>query len=68
VIAVEDDGPGVAPEIVDRLFEPFETTKPRGMGLGLPLAKEFAVRHGGSLEWRPVSPRGARFELKLPLV
>jgi len=39
VLAVEDNGPGVDPEIADRLFEPFETTKPRGMGLGLPLAK-----------------------------
>ncbi|MGH6795244.1 MAG: ATP-binding protein, partial [Methylocella sp.] len=37
VFQVEDNGPGVAPEMVDRLFEAFHTTKPRGMGLGLPL-------------------------------
>ena len=49
MIGVEDNGPGVAPEIAERLFEPFETTKPRGMGLGLPLAKEIATRHGGAL-------------------
>ena len=64
---VEDNGPGVAAEIADRLFEPFETTKPRGMGLGLPLAKEIAARHRGRLTWAPVAPHGARFELELPL-
>ena len=68
VLTVEDNGPGVDPEIADRLFEPFETTKPRGMGLGLPLAKEIAARHGGRLRWLPVVPAGARFELELPLV
>jgi two-component system sensor kinase FixL len=67
VLAVEDNGPGVDPEIADRLFEPFETTKPRGMGLGLPLAKEIAARHGGRLRWLPGFPAGARFELELPL-
>jgi two-component system sensor kinase FixL len=67
VLTVEDNGPGVAAEIAERLFEPFETTKPRGMGLGLPLAKEIAARHGGRLRWLPIVPAGARFELELPL-
>lgn len=67
VLAVEDNGSGVDPEIADRLFEPFETTKPRGMGLGLPFAKEIAARHGGRLRWLPVVPSGARFELEVPL-
>ena len=67
VIGVDDNGPGVDPEIAERLFEPFETTKPRGMGLGLPLAKEIAARHGGALTWRPRAPDGTRFELELPL-
>jgi len=66
-IGVEDNGAGVAPEIAERLFDPFETTKPRGMGLGLPLAKEIVARHGGTLIWRPVAPQGTRFELELPL-
>ena len=66
-LVVEDNGPGVAAEIAERLFEPFETTKPRGMGLGLPLAREIAAQHGGRLSWRPVSPHGAAFELELPL-
>jgi two-component system sensor kinase FixL len=67
IVIVEDNGPGVAAEIAERLFEPFETTKPRGMGLGLPLAKEIAARHRGRLSWAPVAPHGARFELDLPL-
>jgi two-component system, LuxR family, sensor kinase FixL len=67
MLVVEDNGPGVDPEIADRMFEPFETTKPRGMGLGLPFAKEIAARHGGRLRWLPVVPSGARFELELPL-
>ena len=67
VVAVEDDGPGVAAEIVGRLFEPFETTKARGMGLGLPLAREVASRQGGRLAWTPLAPHGARFALELPL-
>jgi signal transduction histidine kinase len=66
-LVVEDNGPGVAAEVAERLFEPFETTKPRGMGLGLPLAKEIAARCRGRLSWRPVAPHGARFELELPL-
>ena len=45
-------------EIADRLFEPFETTKPRGMGLGLPLAKEIAARHGGASALAPVVAAG----------
>jgi two-component system sensor kinase FixL len=66
-LAVEDNGPGVAAEIAGTLFEPFETTKPRGMGLGLPLAREIARRHGGDLRWNALEPRGTRFELELPL-
>ena len=66
-LSVADNGPGVADEIAGRLFEPFETTKPRGMGLGLPLAREIVIRHRGRLEWRRLAPQGACFELELPL-
>ena len=67
VIDVDDNGPGVANEIVDKLFETFESTKPNGMGLGLPLAREVARRHAGRLTWRPLVPRGARFSIELPI-
>jgi two-component system sensor kinase FixL len=66
-IQVEDNGPGVSPDIAERLFEPFETTKPRGMGLGLPLAREIALRHGGGLCFAALSPRGACFRLEVAL-
>ena len=64
-IAVRDRGDGVAPEIRKRLFTPFCTTKPDGVGVGLALAKELVDAHGGRLEWEPAEP-GARFVLTLP--
>lgn len=65
-IAVLDNGPGVSETILDRLFEPFRSTKPNGVGLGLPMSRTIAEAHGGSLRHEPASPRGARFVLTLP--
>jgi C4-dicarboxylate-specific signal transduction histidine kinase len=65
VIRVEDNGPGIAPEIADRLFEPFETTKGKGMGLGLTLARQIVDAHGGNLRWENLEPCGARFKVEL---
>jgi two-component system sensor kinase FixL len=65
-IEVEDDGPGVSEEIASHLFEAFETTKPRGMGLGLTLAQQIVAKHGGRLSWRARAPRGAVFVIELP--
>ncbi len=67
LLQVDDDGPGVPPEIADRLLQPFETTKPRGMGLGLTLVAQVAEKHGGRLAWRAVEPHGASFTLELPV-
>jgi two-component system C4-dicarboxylate transport sensor histidine kinase DctB len=64
-IAVRDHGPGVAPEIRTRLFTPFATTKPDGIGLGLVLARELIEAHGGTLDWQPETP-GAVFVATLP--
>ena len=64
-IIVEDNGPGIAPEIADRLLEPFETTKPGGMGLGLPLSKQIIESHGGHLIWVGLEPEGTRFMFEL---
>jgi len=66
-LRVEDNGPGVAPEIADHLFEVFETTKPKGMGLGLSLTREIVRRHAGRVDWRPARPRGASFLIELPI-
>jgi signal transduction histidine kinase len=64
-VDIEDNGPGIADEIADRLFEPFETTKPRGMGLGLTVAQRIVEAHGGQLHWKPKLPHGTRFTVEL---
>ena len=66
LVAVEDDGAGIDPAVVARLFEPLVTTKVRGVGLGLTLVKRIVERHGGSVyhEGRPGG--GARFVVRLP--
>jgi C4-dicarboxylate-specific signal transduction histidine kinase len=66
-VTVADDGPGVAPEIRTRLFEPFATTK-RGIplaGLGLAVARDLVGRAGGTLELAPPDGRGACFRMTL---
>jgi C4-dicarboxylate-specific signal transduction histidine kinase len=67
VLQVDDDGPGVAPDIEEKMFEVFETTKPGGMGLGLPLTLQIARKHSGRLEWRPLKPHGSSFLMELPI-
>lgn len=51
VLEVRDSGPGPKAEIADRLFEPFVTGKPEGVGLGLAVARQVAEAHGGSIHW-----------------
>ena len=48
-VVVADTGPGISPEISDRLFTPFVSTKPNGTGLGLSLSRRIVEEHGGSL-------------------
>ena len=64
-VTVEDEGPGVSPELERRLFGPFVTGKEGGTGLGLALAHRVMTAHGGSIELVP-GKRGARFALRLP--
>ncbi len=66
LIEVRDNGPGIAPDIAERLFDPFCTTKPAGTGLGLASSRTIARAHGGSLDHQPNCPDGARFMLHLP--
>lgn len=63
--AVEDTGKGIPEDLVDRVFEPFVTTRPDGTGLGLSIAQRIAQDHGGNLSCR-TSPGGTRFTLILP--
>ena len=65
-VSVTDSGPGVSPAVVPRLFEPFVSGKPNGVGLGLALSRRIARAHGGDLVLER-SAEGAAFRLKLPL-
>lgn len=66
-VTVEDNGPGVAEEVRETLFEPGVTTRPGGSGLGLSTAREWLEAVGGSIGLlQPVSGRGARFFVDLP--
>ncbi|MCL8486246.1 PAS domain-containing sensor histidine kinase [Bradyrhizobium denitrificans] len=66
-IEVEDTGPGIPPEHVDKLFRAFETTKPGGMGIGLTLCRSIVTSHGGSIEPDMSFRDGAKFRVILPL-
>jgi two-component system, LuxR family, sensor kinase FixL len=67
VVQVEDNGPGVASEVAHSLFEAYQTTKPRGMGLGLHLSRQIVQKHAGCLWWEPNVPEGARFIVELQI-
>jgi signal transduction histidine kinase len=65
VIEVTDSGPGPPPEIAARLFEPFVTGKPEGVGLGLAVGRQVVEAHGGTLQWHRAADRTC-FEMELP--
>jgi len=65
-LAVCDTGPGLAPEIASRVFEPFVTTKPEGLGVGLAVCHSIAERHGGRLTAESPPGGGACMRLTLP--
>ncbi len=66
-LRIEDCGPGVAPELAGRLFEPFVTNKPDGMGLGLAISRSFIRASGGELTFEPSSRLGgACFIVRIP--
>jgi two-component system sensor histidine kinase HydH len=61
-----DTGPGMAPEVLARIFRPFFSTKPGGNGLGLPTTRKIIEAHGGSLEVQSEVGHGTKFTLALP--
>jgi signal transduction histidine kinase len=65
-VVVRDTGPGLRPESLPRLFEPFYTTKPDGMGMGLSICRSIIEAHGGRLWATSCEPRGAIFQLTMP--
>jgi len=67
-ILVEDTGCGIAPEAVERMFDPFFTTRANGMGLGLFSCKRIVEEHGGQLTVESQPGEGARFTVLLPVI
>jgi PAS domain S-box-containing protein len=66
-VAVKDSGPGLAAGTLDRLFEPFHTTKSSGLGLGLSICRSIIEAHGGKLWASANAPHGAVFQFTVPL-
>jgi Histidine kinase-, DNA gyrase B-, and HSP90-like ATPase len=66
LVAVRDSGSGLKEGHLERLFEPFYTTKPDGLGMGLPICRSIIEAHGGRLWATPNEPRGAVFQFTLP--
>jgi two-component system sensor kinase FixL len=67
VISVRDTGSGISPEVADRLFQPFVTTKSEGMGVGLSICRTIVEAHGGKIWVEPTPGGGATFRFTLKL-
>jgi len=63
---VEDNGPGIPPDSVDRIFDPYVTSKPKGTGLGLAIVKKLVEEHGGWVEASNQAEGGLRITIALP--
>ncbi len=66
-IKVADTGCGIMPDLADRLFDPFVTTKDDGMGIGLSISKSIIEAHGGRISAEPNTPRGSVFIIRVPI-
>jgi signal transduction histidine kinase len=63
---IADTGRGLEPDILERIFEPYFSTKDAGTGLGLPIAKKIVTDHGGSIQAQPNDPQGLKIRISLP--
>jgi len=66
-IAVSDTGPGLSAEVASRLFQPFVTTKEKGMGIGLTICQSIVEAHNGRLWATPNDDGGVEFRFRLPI-
>jgi signal transduction histidine kinase len=66
VLEVRDDGPGIPPDVRERIFEVFYSSRGGGTGLGLPIARQIVERHGGMIEMESEVGRGTTFRIRLP--
>lgn len=67
-LVVADSGPGIDPDVLPRIFDPFFSTKPRGTGLGLSITDGIVREHGGTIDVESSPGRGTRFVLTFPTV
>lgn len=67
VVRIADNGPGIAPDRLERVFQPFVSTKGKGMGLGLAICREIVEAHAGRLEVESAPGEGTCFIMRLPL-
>jgi len=67
LVEVADDGPGMPPELAERVFKPFFTTKPQGSGLGLAIVRKIVDAHDGSIDLRTAPGRGTTIRVTLPV-
>lgn len=65
-VSITDEGPGLSPDQIRRVFEPFYTTKQRGTGLGLPICERILHAHGGEIRIRSTPPNGATVDIVIP--
>lgn len=68
VIQIADDGEGIAPELMPRIFELYFTTKAKGSGIGLAMTYRIVQMHGGAVEVVSEAGQGAVFTMRLPVV
>jgi signal transduction histidine kinase len=66
-IDIKDTGPGIDPQILEKIFRPFLTTKSKGTGLGLAICKQMIEQHGGSIGAESDPAGGALFRIVLPV-
>ena len=66
-VEVTDDGPGMPPDVIDKIFSPFFTTKPQGSGLGLAIVRKIVDAHDGRIDVGVVEGGGTRFRVTLPI-
>ena len=67
LLSVTDAGSGVTAAVADALFQPFVSTKPSGMGMGLSICRSIVELHGGHIRYEPATPHGSRFSFHLPV-